>query len=93
VEPTRIISLETDATTRVVDQAGLDIKYQEELRRHLDRKNALREGLNKAYALIFTNYCTKMMQSRIKEHPDYVFFQNNPIALLEAIKMLMHDPV
>jgi hypothetical protein len=93
VEPTRIISLETDATARVVDQAGLDIKYQEELRRHLDRKNALREGLNKAYALIFTNYCTKMMQSRIKEHPDYVFFQNNPIALLEAIKMLMHDPV
>ena len=35
-EPMRTISNETDATMKVVDQAGLDIKYQEELRRHLD---------------------------------------------------------
>jgi hypothetical protein len=56
VEPTRTISKETDAAVKVVDQAGLDIKYQEELRRHLDRQDAMREGLNKAYALIFTNY-------------------------------------
>ncbi len=93
VEPTRIISGETGAAVKVVDQAGLDIKYQEELGRHLDRKDALREGLNKAYALIYTTYCTKMMQSRIEEHPDYNFFKNDPIAVLEAIKTLMHDPV
>ena len=93
VEPTIIISGETDAVVKVVDQAGLDIKYQEELRRHFDRKDALLEGLNKAYALIYTNYCTKIMQSRIEEHPDYNFFKNDPIAVLEAIKTLMHDPV
>jgi hypothetical protein len=93
VEPTRTISAETDPAMKVVDQAGLDIKYQEELRRHLDRKDALREGLNKAYALIYTNYCTKMMQARIEEHPDYNFFKNDPIAVLEAIKTLIHDPV
>ncbi len=93
-EPARTLSNETDATVKVVDQAGLDIKYQEELRRHLDQKDALREGLNKAYALIFTNYCTKTMQSRIEEHPDYEpILKNNPIAVLEAIKTLMHDPV
>ncbi len=40
VEPTRIISGETDVAVKVVDQAGLDIKYQqEELRRHLNRKD------------------------------------------------------
>jgi hypothetical protein len=93
VEPTRMISEGNDATVKVVDQAGLDIKYQEELRRHIDRKDSLREGLNKAYTLIFTNYCTQMMQSRIEEHPDYTFFKNDPIAVLEAIKILMHDPV
>jgi hypothetical protein len=94
VEPTRSISSETDPAVKVVDQAGLDIKYQEELRRHLDRKDALREGLNKAYALIFANYCTKTMQSRIEEHPDYEStLKNNPIAVLEAIKTLMHGPV
>jgi hypothetical protein len=79
---------------KVVDQVGLDIKYQEELRQHLDRKDALREGLNKPYALIYTNYCTKMMQSRIEEHPAYeTTLKNDPIAVLEAIKTLMHDPV
>ena len=30
-EPARTLSNETDATVKVVDQAGLDIKYQEEL--------------------------------------------------------------
>jgi hypothetical protein len=94
VEPTRAISAETDATLKAVDQTGLDIKYQEELRRHLDRKDALKEGLNKAYALIFTNYCTKTMQSRIEEHPDFTStLKNDPIATLEAIKTLMHDTV
>jgi hypothetical protein len=93
-EPTRMLSEKTDAAEKLVDQAGLDIKYQEELRRHLDRKDALREGLNKAYALIVSNYCTKTMQSRIEEHPDYnMTLKNNPIAVLEAIKTLMHDPV
>jgi hypothetical protein len=33
------------------------------------------------------------MQSRIKEHPDYNTFKNDPIAVLEAIKTLMHNPV
>ena len=93
-EPQRTISAETDPAVRLVDQAGLDIKYQEQLRRHLDRKYALREGLNKAYTLIFTTYCTKMMQSRIEEHPDFhMSLKNEPIAVLEAIKSLMHDPV
>ena len=94
VEPTRAISTENDAALKVVDQVGLDIKYQEELRRHLDRKDALKERMNKAYALIYTNYCTKTMQSRIEEHPDYAStLKNDPIATLEAIKTLMHDTV
>jgi len=34
------------------------------------------------------------MQSRIGEHPDFENkIENDPIALLDAIKMLMHDPV
>ncbi len=65
VEPVRAISRETDATLRAVEQTGLDIKYQEELRRHLDRKDALTEGLNKADALIFTNYCTDEIASHL----------------------------
>jgi hypothetical protein len=85
-EPTRVLSAKTDAAEKLlVEQAGLDIKYQEELRKHLDGKDALLEGLNKAYALIFSNYCTRTTESRIEEHPDYnKTLKNDPIAVLVA---------
>jgi len=71
-----------------LEQAGFDIKYQEELRRFYDRRDNLRQGLTKAYASIFSNYCNKTMQSRIKEHPDFeTKIENDPIALLDAIKL------
>jgi hypothetical protein len=47
----------------------------------------------KAYALIF-GYCNKTMQSRVEEHPEFeTSIKNDPIKLLEAIKVLMHDPI
>ena len=50
----------------------------------------LEKGLHKAYALIFTNYCTKAMQNRIEQHPDYQStIMDDPIALLETIKTLV----
>ena len=93
-EPKRVISAEADAAKAALEQSGLDIKYQEELRRYLDRKDNLRKGLTKAYALIFSTYCNRTMQYRVEEHPYFdTKIKNDPIALLEAIKMLMHDPV
>ncbi|HET7638102.1 MAG TPA: C2HC-type zinc finger protein, partial [Ktedonobacteraceae bacterium] len=93
-EPEREISTLTDQPNAQLEQSGFDIKYQEELRRFLDRKDNLRQGLVKAYALIFSNYCNRTMQSRIEEHPEFESkIEGNPIALLEAIKTLMHDPV
>ena len=94
IEPVRVISEEQDSAKAALAQSGLDIKYQEELRRYLDRKDNLRKGLTKAYALIFGNYCSRTMQSRVEEHPEFeTKIENNPIELLEVIKVLMHDPV
>ena len=46
------------------------------------------------HSLIITVFCTKTMVHRIEQHPEYkTKIQDNPIALLEAIKTLMHDPV
>ena len=62
-KPIQATSLKTDEKERELEQQGLNIKYQEELRRYMDRSAALNEGLSKAYALIFNNYCTKVMQN------------------------------
>ena len=65
-EPTRDISAKTNDNDKAIEQAGLNIKYQEKLRRHLDREDELKARMNKAYALIFTNFCTKVIQNYIK---------------------------
>ena len=65
------------------------IAYQEKLGRHLDRKREVEQGLLKAYTKIYMNFCTKTMQQRIEEHPDFATtIENNPITLLEVIKQL-----
>src|SRR5210317_2487808 len=93
-EPIRTISNNNNDNERSIEQSGYDIKYQEELRRHLDRKDALQENVSKAYALIFTNYCTRLMQSRIEEHPNFEStIEDDPFELLKVIKTLMHDAV
>ena len=54
----------------------------------------LDQNLTKAYALIFSTYCRKAMQLRIKEHPSFeTTIQDDPIELLKAIKILTHDPM
>ena len=54
--PTRSLSTKATLAEQAIKQSGFDIKYQGELGRHLDRKDAFTEGINKAYALIFTSY-------------------------------------
>ena len=72
----------------------MDIKFQEELRVHLDRKKYLHENEIKEYSLIISNYCTKQMRTQIKEHPDYQSkILNNHIHFLKSIKTLTHDTV
>ena len=77
-----------------LEQDGFNIAYHEKLRRHLDKKDEVEEGLRKAYTEIFMNFCTKSMQQRIEEHPDFdSTIEDNPIELLEVIKQLQHSPM
>ncbi len=67
--------------------------YQAELERYLDRKDMLEQNLARAYALIFSTYCNKKMQNRIEEHPNFdTTIWDDPIELLNKMKVLMHDP-
>jgi hypothetical protein len=48
----------------------------------------------KAFALIYGNYCTKIMQTKLQHLPDFTDdIRGDPILLLKSIQILMHDPV
>jgi hypothetical protein len=93
--PRRGAATAADNTANLRQQAGMDILYQAKLERYLERKDTLEQNLAKAYALIFSTYCNKtIMQNRIEEHPEFeTAIHNDPIELLNKIKVLMHDPI
>jgi hypothetical protein len=70
----------------------MDILYQAKLERYIDKKDTLEQNLMNAYALIFSTYCNKTRQNRIKEHTDFeTSIWDDLIDLLNKIKVLMHN--
>ena len=93
-EPQLGVSEETNEAKRAILQKGLEIRYQTDYTRYCDRVDMLKQNLIRAYALILSIYCTKVMQSRVKQHADFeTDIMNDPIKLLEVIKVLLHDTV
>ena len=79
---------------RKIEQEGYDVLYTAEVQNYMDRKNTLETNLGRAYALTLSTYCNGTMQHRIEEHPEFDSkIQNDPIELLKAIKIVMHDPI
>jgi len=63
-EPEREISKAMDATKVTLEQAGFDIKYQEELHCFYDSRDNLRQGLTKASSsTIATRLCNLKLES------------------------------
>ena len=92
-KPKMKLSLETDSAKQKVEQRMYEIDYQEEVSRFLDRKTHLEENMKKIYTEIFTKYCTRSMQQRLEEHPDFEDFEDDPIKTLEVIRNTTHDTV
>jgi len=70
-KPVRLISRNSDPDEQRLEQEGHNIDYEDTLKRWNDRRDLLDREMKKAYSLIKENYCTRAMQSRIEEHPDY----------------------
>ena len=54
-----------------MEQSGLDITYKSKLDEHIKRVNTLKANLVKAYALIYSQYCSKTMQHQVEEDPEF----------------------
>ena len=92
--PVRSVSTLSERGAKQIEQDGFNIDYQEALRLHLQRESDYWTNKYKAYSLIFEQYCSKAMKSRVEEHIEFQSrINDNPIALLEVLKTLTHDPV
>ena len=91
--PTRAQSQLTNADEKAFKQKTFDINYDAEYKAYQDRKRLFEANLQKAYALIFDDYCSTTMQNRVKEDENYKnTILNNPIKLLKKVRELMHNP-
>jgi hypothetical protein len=61
--PRLLKSESTDEDTRKIEQKGLELRYQTDYTRYCERLDNLDQNLIKAYALIYSSYCSKIMQS------------------------------
>ena len=75
-------------------QKGLDIEYEAAMHMYIECRQLLQENETKAFSLILNSYCTKPMQNRVQDHPKYDSeIIDDPIRLLEEIKILTHNTV
>ena len=94
VKPERERSLLVDADDKAFEQATFDMEFKSEKQQFDKRKRAYEENKKKAFAWIFHTYCTKEMQVRLKEHPDFEgIIYNDPIELLKEIQIAMNQPM
>ena len=65
-EPSRSESNKTNTDEKTLEQAGFNIKYQEELQIFLERKDVLEKGFKKAFAYIFSNFALKPCNNKLR---------------------------
>ena len=76
-----------------MEQDGYDMMFKIDYEQHSARLRDFENNKKTAYSYIWDNYCVKAMRNRIEEHPDYASLVNDPLKLLEAIKVLTMQPV
>lgn len=99
MKPARILSLILPSGTanqivsKSIDQEGLDMLHKAKIELWLQCKDWSDQNVGQAYALIYQTYCNRMMQNRVQEHVSFkLAIWDDPIKLLRAVKILMHDP-
>ena len=92
-KPNRRRSTEVNEQDRLFEQSTLDMEYKSELEKYKKREEVFEENKKKAFAWIFHSYCSKEMQTRLKENSNFesaIF--NDPSKLLSKIQLAMNQP-
>ena len=89
---TRIMSLDTDTSMKETNQIGLDMLYQADIPNYIKINKEVKKNLRKSYTVLWELY-NKQLQKSINTTINYdAKIQDNPIELLNSIKILMNEP-
>ncbi|KAG7371066.1 reverse transcriptase RNA-dependent DNA polymerase [Nitzschia inconspicua] len=84
-EPKLKYSKATDPDKKAAENKQYEMLYQSQLNAYIERTDAYRVNLKKAYALLWER-CSKGMTNKIESRKDFKSIKGNPIKLLTAIR-------
>ena len=91
-KPERQQSKKKKDEEKAFEQQTFDMEYDALIQEYIERKKDFKANLNNAFALI-KSFCNQTMVNKLEALPDYeAQILDDPIKLLENIKILMHDP-
>ena len=91
--PTRETSNKADADEKRIEQETMNRKYEAKLIHYFRQNEDFEDNWIKAYGLIYATYCSREMQTAIRESQNYEStILDNPLELLTEVEKLMHVP-
>ena len=91
--PTRQRSTDTDKTIASEENDSFDVIFAEEAKVYATEKRQLAVETRAAGSKIFLDYCTRGMQDKLEAETDFdKVLRDDPLKLLERIRVLMHEP-
>ena len=91
-KPVRQQSKKKKDEENAFEQQTFDMEYDALIQEYIERKKEFKANLNNAFALI-KSFCNQTMVNKLEALPDYeTNILDDPIKLIETIKILMHDP-
>ena len=93
-KPRRERSILADEDERAFEQETFNQDYKNATSKYERKIKNLQDNMASSYILIFEDYCTKDLQQRIEQHPEFKEkIRDDPVELVNTIKVLIQSPV
>jgi len=88
------VSQLTDKDAKEHENDEFKIQYAEDIKDWNKERKQFEDALLKANGLIWSDYMSKSMMYKVEQHPEFASkIKGDPVELLKAIKLLMHDTI
>ena len=91
--PVKQISTDSDKDVAKTENEAFEVIFAEKAKVYAMEKRQLSVDMRAVAAKIFLDYCTRGLQDKLESEADFeTVLRDDPIKLLERIRVLMHEP-